>query len=343
MSRWKSVLTGALMASFAVAGTGVARADSVADFYHGKTINLEIGYSVGGAYDMYARLLARYMGNHIPGNPTIVPQNMPGAGSLKAATYIYSMAPKDGLTIGTFGRTMMVEPLLGAGHFDARKYTWLGSMDSDVALCITWKTSKVKDFADLTTIPSRFAGQGAGSDPDVGVQVLTHLFNAKTQLVSGYPGSNEGDLAMERGEVDGECGVSWSTMLLMHRDWMKAKDINYVAQLALEKHPALPNVPLLQDETTNPEAKEILNLIAASQAIARPFVAPPDIPADRAAALQKAFADTLQDPAFLAEAKKLRAEIRYVSPAQIQPILNDAYKASPDLIAKAKDAVGGSM
>ncbi|MFM0502057.1 Bug family tripartite tricarboxylate transporter substrate binding protein [Paraburkholderia caffeinilytica] len=339
--RWHRIISAALAIS--TAWLGIAYAESVQDFYSGRTVNLNIGYSVGGGYDMYARLLAKHLGDHLPGKPTITPQNMPGAGSLKAANYLYSVAPKDGATIGTFGRTMPEEPLFGQADYDARKLVWLGSMDSDVSLCVTWHTSAIKTFQDLLTKPSRFGGQGAGSDPDVMANTIKNLFHAKLQLVTGYPGSNESALAMQRGEIDGECGTSWSTLRMRHPDWLRDHKVNLIVQMALEKHPDLPNVPLLSDLTSDPETKKILKVIAASQVLARPFAAPLGIPADRADALRKAFADTMKDPAFLADAKSLGVEVRYVSPQQISTVLEDVYQTSPEQIAKAKAAVGGRM
>ncbi|EIF28375.1 hypothetical protein BCh11DRAFT_03767 [Burkholderia sp. Ch1-1] len=340
-NRWHWVVSAVIAVS--TAWLGSVRAESVQDFYSSRAVNMDIGYSVGGGYDMYARLLAKHLGDHLPGKPTITPQNMPGAGSLKAANYLYSIAPKDGATIGTFGRTMPEEPLLGEADYDARKLVWLGSMDSDVSLCVTWNTSPIKTFQDLVTKPSRFGGQGAGSDPDVMANAIKNLFHAKLQLVTGYPGSNETALAMQRGEIDGECGTSWSTLRMRHPDWLRDHKVNLIVQMALEKHPDLPNVPLLSDLASNAETKQVLKVIAASQSLARPFVAPPGIPADRADALRKAFADTLKDPAFLADAKSLGVEVRYVSPEQIGTVLEDLYKVTPDQIAKAKAAVGGRM
>jgi tripartite-type tricarboxylate transporter receptor subunit TctC len=338
---WHWIVSVVLAVSSAWVGT--ACAESVQDFYSGRSVNLDIGYSVGGGYDMYARLLAKHLGDHLPGKPTITPQNMPGAGSLKAANYLYGVAQKDGATFGTFGRTMPEEPLLGQADYDARKLVWLGSMDSDVSLCVTWNTSPIKTFQDLLTKPSRFGGQGAGSDPDVMANTIKNLFHAKLQLVTGYPGSNESALAMQRGEIDGECGTSWSTLRMRHPDWLRDHKINLIVQMALEKHPDLPNVPLLSDLTSAPETKKILKVIGASQALARPFAAPPGIPADRADALRKAFVDTMKDPAFLADAKSLGVEVRYVSPQQISTVLEDLYQTSPDQIEKAKAAVGGRM
>jgi tripartite-type tricarboxylate transporter receptor subunit TctC len=316
-------------------------ADNLESFYSGRNVNLTIGYSVGGGYDTYARLLGKYIGNYLPGKPTITPQSMPGAGSLKAVNYLYSVAPKDGSTFGTFGRTMPEEPLLGDASFDARKLTWLGSITSDVSLCITWDTSQIKTFQDLVNKESRMGGQGAGSDPDVMASTIKTLFNSKLKLVTGYPGSNETALAMERGEIDGECGVSWSTIQVRHPDWIRDKKINILVQVALEKHPDLPNVPLLLDLAPNDETRQVLKVIVASQAFARPFAAPPGLPSDRAAALRNAFAQTMKDPAFLAEAKRLGLEVRPVPPERIEQLLDELYNTPPALLSKAKAAVGG--
>jgi tripartite-type tricarboxylate transporter receptor subunit TctC len=329
----------------AVAGAAflVGSASAADDFYSGRVLNMTIGYSVGGGYDMYARLLAKYLGSHLPGKPNVTPQNMPGAGSLKSINYLYSVAPKDGLTIGTFGRTMPAEPLLGDAKFDARKLTWLGSMDSDYSLCVTWKDSPIKTFDDMVHKPSRFGGQGAGSDPDVMASAIKNLFNAKVQLITGYPGSNETSLAMERGEIDGECGVSLSTLKIRHPDWLRDKKINLIVQVALEKSAELPDVPLLLDLAPDAQTRDIIKVIAASQTLSRPFAAPPGLPAERAAELRKAFSDTLQDPAFLDEAKKLGLDVHPVSYQKIDEVLADLYTLPADEIAKAKVAAGRKL
>jgi tripartite-type tricarboxylate transporter receptor subunit TctC len=318
-----------------------AAAESVADFYGGRNVTMTIGYSVGGGYDTYARLLGKYIGNFLPGKPTITPQSMPGAGSLKAVNYLYGIAPKDGSTFGTFGRTMPEEPLLGDASFDARKLTWLGSITSDVSLCVTWNTSPVKTFKDLVDKEARMGGQGAGSDPDVIASTIKNLFHSKLKLVTGYPGSNETALAMERGEIDGECGVSWSTIQTRHPDWISGKKINILVQVALEKHPELPDVPLLLDLAPDDATRQVLKVIVASQVFARPFAAPPGLPPERTAALRQAFEQTVKDPQFLAEAKRMGLEVRPVSWQRMDQLLDELYKTPPDVLSKAKAAVGG--
>jgi tripartite-type tricarboxylate transporter receptor subunit TctC len=345
ISRVAARMTMGALVALGLATAGAAKADdSVASNFKGRTVNMVIGYTVGGGYDLNARLLAKYLGKHIPGDPYVTPQNMPGAGSLKAAKYLFSIAPKDGTAIGTFGRSIPLEPLLGGGaDFDARKLTWLGSITSDVSLCITWQTSKIKTTQDLMTKPVKLAGQGAGSDPDVFTNTLKNLFNPKIKLVTGYPGSNEAGLAMERGEVDGECGVSWSTVSITHPDWVKDHKIHILIQMALERHPQLQNVPLVFDFAKDDETKKVLKVIVASQTFARPFAAPPGMPADITAALRKAFVDTMNDKDFLAEADKLKLEVRPVSYQKIDELLADLYATPPDILAKAKAAVGGQM
>src|SRR3984957_19542208 len=218
-----------------------AGAAGVEDFFKGRNVAIVIGYSVGGGYDTYGRLLARFLGDHIPGRPNVLAQNMPGAGSIKAANYIYGVAPKDGTAIGTFGRTVPVAPLLAASGatVDGTKFTWLGSISRDTSLRITWSRSPVKTWDDFLTKPSVFGGEGSGADPDVFTLLFKNVFGAKVKLVSGYPGTNDVSLALERGEIDGFCGLSWSTLKSIHTDWLQSKSINIIMQAGLHKEPDL--------------------------------------------------------------------------------------------------------
>src|SRR5262252_1135169 len=243
----KSLLIVATVAALA----SVAKADSVADFYKGRSVSMIIGYSVGGGYDAYARLLAHYFGRHIPGEPSIVPQQMTGAGSLRAANYLFSVAPKDGSVLGTFSRSMGIAPLLGQAEFDSQKFTWLGNMTDDDTTCVTWNSSPIKTWTDFLTKPSKLGGLGADADPDIWALLYKNVFGAKLRLVSGYPGTNDVVLAMERGEVDGLCGLSCSTIRTRHAEWLTSHAANIIVQL------------------------KIIRLLLASQAMARPFAAPP--------------------------------------------------------------------
>jgi tripartite-type tricarboxylate transporter receptor subunit TctC len=333
---WRGVI-GGLAALLAF--SSVADAAGVADFYKGTNVAMIIGYSPGGGYDTYARFLARFIGKHIPGVPTIVPQQMAGAGSLRAANYIYTVAPKDGSVFGTFSRSMGISPLINKAEFDSRKFTWLGSVTDDDTLCVTWHTSPIKTWNDFITKPSAFGGEGSGSDPDIWVQLYDNVFGAKAKLVSGYPGTNDIVLAMERGEVDGVCGYSWSTIKSTHAEWLDNHSINLIVQAALQKQPDIAAVPLATDLIADPEGLQITKVLLASQAMARPFAAPPGIPNDRKAALVDAFDQTMKDPDFLAEARKLDFEVRPVSAGKIEALLAEVYATPKDVLARAAKAM----
>lgn len=324
----------------AFAGNG----QSVADFYRNRTVDMEIGYSPGGGYDLYARTVARFLGKHIPGNPTVVPKNMEGAGSLRLANWLYNAASKDGTEIGTIGRGIAFDPLLGnpGAEFDPLKFTWLGSANNEVSVCVSWHTSGITKFQDLYSKPMTVGGTGGGSDTDVFAGVLNGVLGTKMQVVSGYPGGNNINLAMERGEVQGRCGWSWSSVIATHSDWIEQHKINVLAQLSLSKHPDLPNVPLIMDFAKTPEQKQILKVIFARQIMGRPYLAPPDLPGDRARALQQAFMDTMKDPDFLAQAKKEKLEINPVSGPEVEQVLKDAYQTPKAIAAEAARLANGT-
>jgi tripartite-type tricarboxylate transporter receptor subunit TctC len=327
---WALALAGAIAVS-------TAQAQSPEDFYKGKTVEIYIGYSVGGAYDAYARLLARHMGNHLPGKPTVVTKNMEGAGSLRLANWLYNVAPKDGTVFGIIGRGIPFDPLLGRGgaQFDAAKFGWIGSANDEVSICAAWHTTPVKTFEDLTTHEMIVGGTGGSADTDQFPRVLNGVFGTKMRVISGYPGGNDINLAMERGEVHGRCGWSWSSVEATHPTWVKDKKIRILAQLSLAKHPDLPDVPLIMDLAKNEEQTKILRLIFARQVMGRPFLAPPNIPADRLAALRKAFMDTMKDPGFLAEANKGELEITPVVGDAIQKLVEEVYQTPKEVVAKA--------
>jgi tripartite-type tricarboxylate transporter receptor subunit TctC len=328
--------------AFALAAVLVqpARAQSVEEFYKGKTINLIIGFSVGGGYDLYARQLARHMSKYIPGKPTIIPQNMAGAGSLRAANYIFTAAAKDGSVFGTFARTTGINPLLESGAtFDATKFSWLGSITNDVSTCVTWHTTPVKTWQDFIEKPVTLGGQGPSSEPDIFANIYKNVFGAKVKLVAGYPGTNEITLAMERGEVDGLCGLSWSTMKTRHAQWMRDKKINVIVQASFKMLPELSGVPLVLHQTTDREKLQILRLFLGAQEMARPFAAPPGIPEDRKAALIAAFDATMKDPEFLAEAGRMDIDVNPVSAKELDQLLAEAYATPKDVLRKAAQAV----
>ena len=332
-------LTFAFAAVTLIALTHPALAQGVADFYRGRNVTLVIGFSAGGGYDLYGRLLARHLGKHIPGQPGIVAQNREGAGSERAVLYLYNAAPKDGSVIGTFSRSMAVAPLLVGAPFDATKLTWLGSISSDVSVCMMWHTSPISTFDDMLMKPFTVGGLAKDADPDIFAMVLRNMFGAKLKLVSGYPGTNDGTLAMERGEVDCMCGISWSTAKARHAEWMSSGKVHLPVQFGLRKEPDIPNVPAVTDLANSAEQTRMLRLILAGQAMARPYAAPPGIPDDRRRALIAGFDATMKDPEFLADAAKMQADVSPVSAGDIERLLADVYATPKDIILKAAKAI----
>jgi tripartite-type tricarboxylate transporter receptor subunit TctC len=317
-----------------------AHAQSVADFYKGKSVTLAIGFPVGGGYDLYARTLARHMGKHIPGNPSIVPQNMPGAGGLRVAQFLFTAAPKDGLTFGTFTRMTGTAPLLDPSlKFDSAKFTWLGAITDAVSVCTTWHASPVKAWNDFLEKPVSFGGTGVNNETDIFTNVYKNVLDAKVKLASGYQGTAGIMLAMERGELDGVCGIDWTTIKAQRPHWIKQKQINVLAQTAFRKDPDLPHVPLIMELTKDPEKLQILKLFVSSHELARPFAAPPGMPADRAAALIAAFEATMKDPDFLAETAKHQMEVAPVSGKKLAEMLAEIYTTPEDILAKARTAM----
>ncbi|MCC6890383.1 MAG: hypothetical protein IT536_17805 [Hyphomicrobiales bacterium] len=314
-----------------------AQAQPVADFYKGKSVELLIGYSGGGGYDVYARLLARHMGRHIPGQPSIVPRNMPGAGSLVLANWLYNVAPKDGTAFGIIGRGTPFDPMLGieAARFDPTKFTWLGSMNNEVSVCVSWHTSGITRFEQLLEKELVVGGTGPSADTDQFPRITNAVLGTRFRIISGYPGGNDISLAMERGEVGGRCGWSWSSVVSTRVNWFKEKKVHVLLQLALEKHDDLPNVPLVVDLAKTDAQRAILRLIFARQALGRPFLAPPGVPQERAEALRRAFMATMKDKTFLAEAEKAQLEITPLSGAAIQKIIEDSARTPPQVLKQA--------
>ena len=318
----------------------IARAQSPAEFYKGKTVEFYIGYSVGGGYDLYARTIARHIGKHIPGNPTVVPKNMEGAGSLRLANWLFRVGAKDGSVIGTIGRGTGFDPILGqqGAQFDGTKFTWLGSANNEVSVCVSWNaTSGIAKFEDLLNKEMTVGGTSSSADTDQFPRIMNGVLGTKMRIVSGYPGGNDVVLAMERGEVKGRCGWSWSSVVSTHRVWLDEKKMTVLAQLALQKHPDLPDVPLIIDLAKTDEQKQILKLIFARPVMGRPYLAPPGIPADRAAALRQAFMDTMTDKDFLADAEKAQLEITPVDGAGIQKLVTEVYQTPPEVAKKAAE------
>ena len=305
------------------------RRKTPAQFYRGKSISLLIAYTSGGNYDLHARVLAHHISKHIPGNPSVVPQNFVGAAGLRLANFLYNVAPKDGTTIGILARGSSTEPLLGntAAQFDPRRYTWIGSVADEVSVCVSWHTSKVKTFEDMVTTPFVVGGQGPSSDANLFASLLRSVFGAKIRIVSGYPGTNEISLAMERGEVEGRCGWAWGSVKVSRADWLATKKINVILQIALQRAPDLPGVPLIMDLARNEPQRRMLQLMFSRQQMASPFAAPPDLPANRTAMLRAAFDATMKDSDYLAEAGRRGLEVNPMPGAAMQALVQDLYDA----------------
>jgi tripartite-type tricarboxylate transporter receptor subunit TctC len=332
---------GLTAALFTLVQGAPARADAVSDFYAGRTVNIVVGYTSGGGYDVYARLLAKHMGKHLPGNPSFIVQNMPGAGSLKAANYLYAVAPKDGSTIGTIGRGIPMEPLLGneAAQFDASKFTWLGSITNESSVCAAWHTSSTKSWNDMLNREFTAAGEGSGSDPDIFAAVLKNVLGAKIKVVTGYPGGAEMALAIERGEVDGRCGWSWTSIKSTKPTWISEKKLNILVQLSLERNPEIPDAPLVTDLAKNDEQIQVMKLIFSRQEMGRPYMAPPGISQERKLALRKAFDEATRDVDFVDEAKKQTLEVSPVNGDVIDALLRDIYNSPKQVVEAARAAI----
>jgi tripartite-type tricarboxylate transporter receptor subunit TctC len=334
---FRKIQNAALAAGFAMLPLSLACAQTPAEFYKGRNVDLYIGYSAGGGYDIYARVLARHMGKHIPGNPTVVPKNMEGAGSLRLANWLYNVAAKDGSVFGTIGRGTPFDPLLGnkSAQFDATKYTWIGSANNEVSVCVAWHTSGIRTFDDMLAKPMIVGGTSASADTDQFPKITNGVLGTKMRVISGYPGGNEIGLAMERGEVQGRCGWSWSSVKSTHQKWLDEKKFAVLVQLALEKHPDIPAVPLIVDLAKNHEQRQILKLIFARQVMGRPFLAPPDIPRDRAEVLRKAFMDTMKDKDFLADTERSQMEITPVPGDELEKLVREIYSTPPAVAQQA--------
>jgi tripartite-type tricarboxylate transporter receptor subunit TctC len=338
--RLGTVGRGIATAVLALAPTA-ATAQSPAEFYKGKNVELYIGYSVGGAYDLYARVLARHLGRHIPGNPTIIPKNMEGAGSLRLANWLYNVGAKDGTVLATIGRGTGFDPLLGSkgAQFQADKFTWIGSANNEVSICVAWKGSGITKFEDTMTKELIVGGTGAAADTDQFPRILNGVLGTKFKIVSGYPGGNDITLAMERGEVKGRCGWSWSSVVATHKRWIDDKTITVLVQLSLNKHPDLPDVSLVMEFAKTEEQQQIFRLIFARQVMGRPFLAPPGVPRERAEALRRAFDDTMKDAEFLADASRTQLEITPVAGAEVEKLVTELYQTPKPVADKAAEFI----
>jgi tripartite-type tricarboxylate transporter receptor subunit TctC len=310
------------------------------DFYAGKQINLIVGEAPGGGYDSYARLLARHIVRHIPGAPSMVVQNMPGAGSLNAMNHIFNVAAKDGSVIGMVQRSVIIMPLLGmaGANFSPDRLTYLGSMDQDVGVCIVRRGAGIDSIADTRTKDMVVGTEGRVSDVNSFVNPLVRVLGLKLRIVSGYSGAQPINLAIERGEIDGRCGMSYSS-LKRTTSLLKDDKVLILIQLAIAKDPELPNVPLFTDLVSSEEDRNALELLLAPTAIARPFFLPPDVPKARAESLRTAFERTMKDPDYLADAQRENISARGLSGTEMQALVERIYHMPASVVARAKSLV----
>ncbi len=314
-----------------------AQAQSAADFYKGKTVNMVISSSAGGGYDTLSRTIARHLPKHIPGSPVIAPRNMPGAGGIIATKHLYTVAPKDGLTIGGVQNNTPFEPLLGTkeADYDPRRFNWLGSPSFETALLIVWHTAPVKTIEDLRKQEITVASSGANSTPSFFTRLLNELLGTKMRIVVGYPGQNESFAAMERQEVDGYSSIFWSSLTATKPDWIRDGKIRSLVQYGPEREAVVGPVPSVDAFLTKEEDKILLKAAIAPLALGRPFLMPPDVPADRVKLMQDAFAATFSDKEFLAEADRLKLGVNVPrSAAEVKAIVEQAYATPQPIVAR---------
>ena len=331
-----------LIAAIASALSFPVKAQEGSSFFAGKTITLIVGFGAGGGYDLYARLLSRYLGHHIPGSPSVIVQNMDGAGGVRAANHVYSLAPKDGTVIAAVNQGAAMFQLLGGkgAQYDPAKFNWLGSMAYSNNTVYVWNTSRVKTIEDATRIETSMAGSGIISDANIYPAVLNALVGTKFKIINGYTGTNESNLALERGEVDGRGGGAYSSLVSTRPEWLRDRKISILTQVGFEKEPDLPNVPLLIDLVKNEEDKQIANLVTLPVAIGYNYWLAPEAPADRVKILREAFAATMKDPELIAEAKKQSFEIRPKTGEQLERMVRDASLIPKPILQRAASILG---
>ena len=317
-----------------------AAAQDAASFYKGKTVRLVVGFTPGGGYDVYARALGRHFGRHIPGNPTVVVQNMPGAASLKSVQYLNAGAPADGTVITTFNPGLITQSLTAPDKVPVKflDYAWIGNVSEDFRVCFTWNATGVRSWQDfLAKDRLVFGNTGVGTSAYIDDRMLSDLFGAKLHAVMGYPGSADKRVAIERGELDGDCG-SWTSL---PEDWLRDGKITLLIRFSRKLAPDMPaTLPYAGDLLTDPKKQQTLTLLTAGAVVGRPYLAPRGIPADRLAALRTAFDATMKDPEFLAEAAKQRLLVTPMTGAEVESFIKDLYRAPPDIVAAAK-AISG--
>jgi tripartite-type tricarboxylate transporter receptor subunit TctC len=324
----------AAAAGFLLAQLTTARSAETID----KPITIYVAGTAGGGIDLFGRLVGRYLGRHVPGNPAVTVQDMPGAGGIRAANFLAQQAPRDGTALTTFASGPILEPLIGARNpgYDMSQFTWIGALTKDVGLCLSWGASPFKTIDDAKQKQMVVAGTGAGSETDTWPVILNDVLGTKFKVVTGYLGTQETILAIERGEASGRCIISLSALKTAKPDWLSTKKVNILLQIGLKKSPELPDAPLLLDLVKNDDDRRMLALLSAPSAMARPFAAPPGLPASTADLLRRAFDATVADPEFVAEAGKMQADLAPASGEDVQKIVTDIYATPRPIVERAK-------
>jgi tripartite-type tricarboxylate transporter receptor subunit TctC len=332
----------ACVALAGVTATGARAQQSVESFYKGKTIDMVIGYSPGGTYDLYARLVSRFLGDFIPGKPKIVPRNMPGGGSRTAVMYVYNVAPKDGTVLATADQSLAVEQAMGDKQLrvDVNKFIYIGNPNADNNTTVTWHTSGVKTIEDAKKKETPMGATG-GSTSSQYPKAMNALLGTKFKIITGYPGGNDINLAMEKGEVAGRGSNAWAAWKATRPDWLRDKKINILVQIGLEKADDLPDVPLLMDLAKNDQDRAVLKLLSASTTIGRPVFTTPGVPEDRVKALRAAFDEMVKSKEFLDEAKKEKFDITPVPGAKLQEIVADIVATPKPIAQRLQQIIGG--
>jgi tripartite-type tricarboxylate transporter receptor subunit TctC len=330
------ILAGVMTAMLALP----AQAQSVADFYRGKTVSMIVSTSTGGGYDTLARAIARFIGKHIPGNPTIVVRNMPGAGGISAMNYLFNAAEKDGTVTGLVQNGTPLEPLFGTkeARYDATKFNWLGTPSIEVSMVLLWHTVPVNSLAELRSKETHMGASGANSTPAFYTRLLNATLGTKMKLINGYPGQNDAFLAMERGELDGYPSVFYSALTSTRPNWLRDKLAKPIVQYGPERIKELgDSVPFAPDLLTNADDRLLMQAAFAPQALGRPMVMPPGVPQDRVDAMRQALADTFADPEFLAEGDKMGLVVNAPrTGAQLQDVIVKAYQAPSRVVDRLR-------
>ena len=303
-----------------------------------RPVSIYVAGTAGGGIDLYARLVGRHLGRHVPGSPVVTVQAMPGAGGIRAASYLATAAPRDGTAITTFAGGPILEPLIGGRNpgYSMDQFTWIGAVTKDVGLCVSWAQSRFKTIDDAKTQQMVVAGTGAGSETDTWPIILNDVLGTRFKVVTGYLGSQETILAVERGEADGRCIISLSALKTAKPDWLRDRKVNLLFQVGFQKSSELPDVPLIFDLLTSEEDRQMIALLVGPTAMARAFAAPPGLPPDRATLLRRAFDATMKDQEFLAEAAKMQADIAPTRGEEVQTIITKIYATPQPVIERVK-------